>query len=102
MLASPLWRSKEPRARQSLHDLPPNGRLVASRRPNSAPDHGDIVTGRGLVIRDAGIDSRKKSSALAGLGLSADCGAGTPSPTRSCSRANTSEIGAAARVAFGI
>jgi hypothetical protein len=35
------WR-KELRTRQLLHDLPPC-RLVASRRPNSAPDHGHLM-----------------------------------------------------------
>jgi hypothetical protein len=42
-LAHHLWRRKELRARQPLHDLPAVVGKASRRRPNSAPDRGHLM-----------------------------------------------------------
>jgi hypothetical protein len=42
-LARDLWRSKELRTRQSLHDLPPMVGWRLATMPNSSPDRGHLM-----------------------------------------------------------
>jgi hypothetical protein len=72
-LARHLWRTKELRARQSLHDLPPMvGWWLSRPRRNSTPDHGHLMAHADARLRsDArGCNGCIREELAAGIGRS--------------------------------